>query len=87
MEYMNDKVLTDPRKLMTSELRVKGIDIEKISVPQRVYLLADDIFDKMIEFDCGEYKFPIGGRLWVLKDNPGVGFVKSMMCSDRKSVV
>ncbi len=76
-----DKVLTDPRELMTIELKGKGIDIEKINVPQRVYFLADDIFDNMVKFDCGEYKFPIGGGLWVLKDNPKVGFIKSMMCS------
>ncbi len=78
---MKDKVLTDPRKLMAVELKGKGIDIEKICVPHRVYLLADDIFDNMVRLDCGEYKFPIGGKLWVLKDNPKVGFIKSMMCS------
>lgn len=76
-----DKVLTDPRKFMTIELKNKGIDIEAICVPDRVYLLADDIFDYMVSLDCGEYRFPIGGKLWVLKDNLMVGFIKSMMCS------
>lgn len=78
---MMDKVLTDPRKLMTIELKNKGIDINETCVPNRVYLLADDIFDYMVNLDCGEYGFPIGGELWVLKDNPMVGFIKSMMCS------
>ena len=78
---MIDKVLTDPRKLMTIELKNKGIDINEICVPNRVYLLADDIFDYMVSLNCGEYGFPIGGKLWVLKDNPMVGFIKSMMCS------
>ncbi len=78
---MMDKVLTDPRKLLAIDLKNKGINIDEICVPNRVYLLADDIFDYMVSLDCGEYRFPIGGMLWVLKDNPMVGFIKSMMCS------
>ena len=62
-------------------MKNKGINIDEICVPNRVYLLADDIFDYMVSLDCGEYRFPIGGMLWVLKDNPMVGFIKSMMCS------
>lgn len=78
---MKDKVLTDPRKLMAAELKNKGLDIDKICVPKRVYLLADDIFDCMVKLDCGENKVPIGGGLWVFNKNSRVGFVKSMMCS------
>ncbi|WP_242880251.1 phosphorylase [Eisenbergiella tayi] len=78
---MMDKVLTDPRKLLAIDLKNKGINIDEICVPNRVYLLADDIFDYMVSLDCGEYRFPIGGKLWVLKDNPMIGFIKSMMCS------
>lgn len=51
---MMDKVLTDPRKLMTIELKNKGIDINETCVPDRVYLLSDDIFDYMVNLDCGE---------------------------------
>ncbi len=57
------------------------IEIDSIQVPKRVYLLADDIYDAMIERDCGEYKYPLGGSLYVKKNNPQVGFIKAKMCS------
>lgn len=45
---IND-VLTDPKKLVTLELKNQGFDIEKINVPKRVYLLADSLYDIMLK--------------------------------------
>ena len=45
-------VLTDPKKLVRVELRKAGFDIDKIKIPDRVYLLADDIFDEMVSIDA-----------------------------------
>ena len=44
-------------------------------------MLADGIYDAMLERGCGEYKYPLGGDLYVLKYNPEIGFVKGEMCS------
>ena len=41
-------VLTDPKKLVRVELKNAGFDIDKMKIPDRVYLLADDIFDEMV---------------------------------------
>ncbi len=73
--------ITDPKKLVEVELKNAGFDLNSICVPKRVYLLADDIFDSMIEKKCGEYQYPVGGRLYVMSQNRNVGFVKSHMCS------
>lgn len=51
---VND-VLTDPKKLVTLELKNEGFDIEKMNVPQRVYLLADSLYDAMLAKNCGTY--------------------------------
>ncbi len=73
--------VTDPKKLVREELKNAGFDIEKIKIPKRVFLLADDIYDMMLKRNLGEYKYPLGGRLYVLKENENVGFLKGHMCS------
>ena len=78
---MNERVITDPKQLVRMELRNAGFDIDSIDVPKRIYMLADDIYDVMVNRDCGVYKYPLGGALYVLKNNPKVGFIKGQMCS------
>lgn len=78
---MRERVMTDPKELVRMELRNAGLDIDSMQVPKRVYLLADDIYDAMLERGCGEYKYPLGGALYVFKNNPQVGFIKGQMCS------
>lgn len=77
---IND-VLTDPKELVTLELKQAGFDPDKIHVPQRVYLLADSLYDAMLEKNCGTCKYPLGGRLYVFHNNENTGFVKGHMCS------
>lgn len=43
--------------------------------------MADDIYDAMINKCCVEYKYPLGGSLYVFKNNKDVGFIKGKMCS------
>ena len=73
--------MTDPKELVRIELKKEGFDIDSMQVPKRVYLLADGIYDAMIEKGCGEYKYPLGGALYVFKNNPQIGFIKGHMCS------
>ncbi len=74
-------VLTDPKKLVTMELKNAGFDIENIKVPKRVYLLADSLYDMMLAKNVGTYKYPLGGKLYVFNENENIGFVKGNMCS------
>lgn len=76
-----NEVLTDPKKLVSVELKNAGFDIDQIRIPQRVYLLADDIYDEMVSRHVGEYRYPLGGALYVFKDNENIGFIKGHMCS------
>lgn len=62
-------VLTDPKKLVTLELKNQGFDIDQMNVPQRVYLLADSLYDEMLSKKCGTYKYPLGGELYVFHAN------------------
>ncbi|MDE7444228.1 MAG: nucleoside phosphorylase [Lachnospiraceae bacterium] len=77
---MND-VLTDPQKLVRLELKNAGFDIDQIKVPKRVYLLADSLYDTMVSRNCGTYKYPLGGKLFVFNTNEEIGFIKGHMCS------
>lgn len=52
-----------------------------MNVPQRVYLLADSLYDVMLSRNCGKYKYPLGGKLFVFHENEETGFIKSHMCS------
>lgn len=74
-------VLTDPQKLVRLELKNEGFDLDQIHVPQRVFLLADSIYDAMLAKNCGSYKYPLGGKLFVFQEDEKVGFVKGHMCS------
>lgn len=74
-------VLTDPRKLVALDLKNAGFDIDKINIPKRVYLLADSLYDAMLSRNCGTFKYPLGGKLYVFHENENVGFVKGHMCS------
>lgn len=76
-----DDTLTDPKKLVAMELKNAGFDMETIKVPERVYLLADSLYDAMLSKNCGEYKYPLGGQLFVFHENETVGFIKGNMCS------
>lgn len=69
-------VLTDPQKLVRLELKNEGFDLDQIHVPQRVFLLADSIYDAMLAKNCGSYKYPLGGKLFVFQEDERVGFVK-----------
>lgn len=75
------KVMTDPKKLVSIELKNQGIDVNEIAMPKRVYLMADSLYDEMLKRNVGEFKCQIGGALYVYKDNHSIGFVKSAMCS------
>ena len=74
-------ILTDPKKLVRLELKNAGLDLDNISVPERVYLFADDIYDTVISRRCGSYKYPIGGGLYIFNENNTMGFVKGNICS------
>lgn len=76
-----NEVLTDPKKLVRLELKNEGFDIDKMNVPKRVYLLADSLYDEMISKNCGTYKYPLGGKLYVFNKNENIGFIKGNMCS------
>jgi uridine phosphorylase len=76
-----NSILTDPKDLVRLELKNAGFDLDDIQVPKRVFLLADSIYDAMVERNCGTYKYPLGGKLCVFNNNPAVGFVKGQMCS------
>ena len=76
-----NNALTDPKKLVRVELKNAGFDIDKIKIPDRVYLFADDIFDEMVSRNVGEYRYPLGGKLYVFNKNENIGFIKGHMCS------
>lgn len=80
--YMNtNDVITEPKKIVTLELKNAGFDVDNMNVPKRVYLLADSLYDAMISRNCGTYKYPLGGKLFVFNGNENVGFIKGHMCS------
>lgn len=76
-----NEAITDPKKLVAQELKNAGFDIDTIKVPKRVYILADSLYDIALSRNCGTYKYPLGGDLFVFNDNYSVGFIKGAMCS------
>ena len=81
LNLKKNAVITDPKKLVARELKNAGFDINTIHVPTRVYLLADDLYNVMLSRNCGTYKYPLGGKLFVFDGNDSIGFIKGAMCS------
>lgn len=81
LSFEENAVLTDPKKLVARELKNAGFDINTIKVPARVYILADSLYDYMLSKNCGKYKYPLGGELFVFNGNDSIGFIKGMMGS------
>ena len=81
IHFEKNEMLTTPKKLVANELKNAGFDINTIKVPTHVYLLADSIYDIMLSKNCGTYKYPLGGDLFVFNNNNSVGFIKGAMCS------
>ncbi len=44
-------------------------------------MLADSLYDEMVNRNVKEYRYPIGGELYVFKNNDNIGFIKSNICS------
>lgn len=74
-------VLTDPAQIVRLELENAGYNMDTIHIPKRVFLLADSFYDTMLSRKCGEYRYPLGGELYVFYENEEVGFIKGHMCS------
>lgn len=76
-----NRVMTEPKDLVRIELKNAGFDLDNINIPKIVFLLADSIYDAMIEKNVGVNKYPLGGKLYIFNSNQNVGFVKGKMCS------
>ncbi|MCR5703161.1 MAG: GNAT family N-acetyltransferase [Eubacterium sp.] len=72
-----------PEKLVEREAQLQGLDLEEVrkKTPTRVYILADSLFDTMVERNVGEMTFDFGGGIYVMNHNDKIGFVKGEMCS------
>lgn len=83
-DKINDDIndaITEPAELVRLELKNAGFDIDNMNTPKRVFLLADSLYDVMLSRNCGKFKYPLGGELYVFNENENVGFIKSHMCS------
>ncbi len=82
-------VLTDPARLVRLELENAGYDMDGIHIPKRVFLLADSLYDTMLTRNCGEYRYPLGGKLFVFHGNEETVSRRAKMtflsCKNKKS--
>lgn len=72
-----------PARLVRKEMELQGIDFDELKekIPHRVYLLADSLYDTMIERNVGTLAYHIGGELYVMNHNDRIGFARDEMCS------
>lgn len=78
----DNHVLTDPKVLVREQLKNKGIDLDKIKVPKRVYLAMDGILEEFIKRDVvHNANIPLCGELYVFNENENIGLIEANMCS------
>lgn len=72
-----------PAILVEKELELQGINMDELKkvFPKRIYLLADSLYDKMLERNTGTLIYHVGGEVYVMDSNKDIGFVKGKMCA------
>ena len=80
---LDPAVYNAPSVLVGKEIALAGLDMDEIrrTIPGRVYLLADSLFDAMLERNAGTLKYDVGGGIYVMNRDARVGFAKGEMCS------
>ena len=72
-----------PSVLVRRDIELQGLDFDEYQtkVPNRVYLLADSLFDTMLAKNASTLTFDVGGGIYVMDHNSHLGFAKGEMCS------
>lgn len=80
---IDPEIYNAPFVLVSKEMELQGIDINELRkiFPKRLYLLADSLYDKMIEKNVGTLTYHVGGEVYVMNSNNNIGFVKGEMCA------
>lgn len=80
---INSDVYNTPSVLVSKEMELQGIDINYLRnvFPKRLYLLADSLYDKILEKNAGTLTYHVGGKVYVMNSNKNIGFVKGEMCA------
>ena len=80
---IDPEVYNAPYVLVSKEMELQGIDIIELRsvFPKRLYLLADSLYDKMLEKNAGTLTYHVGGEVYIMNSNKNIGFVKGEMCS------
>lgn len=79
---IDPNIYNAPTVLVKKEMELQGSDIEELRkvFPKRIYLLADSLYDKMLERNVGTLRYHVGGDVHVMNSNNDIGFVKGEMC-------
>ena len=80
---IDPEIYNAPAQLVRKEMELQGIDPDELKneIPSRVYLLADSLYDTMLEKNVGILKYHVGGELYVMNHNERMGFAKGEMCA------
>lgn len=78
----NNHVITDPKYLITDELKRKGLKISELKMPKKVYLAVTGIVNEFINKEVlDSHTIPLAGGVMTFKGNSNVGLVKSHLGS------
>lgn len=80
---IDPEIYNAPFVLVSKEMELQGINIDELRniFPKRLYLLADSLYDKMLEKNVGTLTYHVGGEIYVMNYNNNIGFVKGEMCA------
>lgn len=80
---IDPEIYNAPSVLVSKEMELQGINIDELRniFPKRLYLLADSLYDKMLEKNVGTLTYHVGGEVYVMNYNNNIGFVKGEMCA------
>ena len=72
-----------PSMLVEKTIELQGQDMHEVrkTVPPRVYLLADSLYDAMLQRNAGAARINADSEIRLMNHNGRIGFAKGEMCS------
>ena len=72
-----------PSMLVEKTIGLQGLDMDEVrkTIPPRVYLLADSLYDAMLQRNADSARISADSEIRLMNHNDRIGFAKGEMCS------
>ncbi|MBQ7433200.1 MAG: GNAT family N-acetyltransferase [Lachnospiraceae bacterium] len=73
---IDPEIYNAPAQLVRKEMELQGIDFDELKnkISSWIYLLADSLYDTILEKNVGTLKYHVGGEVYVMNHNDHLSY-------------